>query len=219
MATPRRTSRTCRRPGCARSATATLLLFYVEASVRIDALHDEPHPAHWDMCAEHADGLRVPRGWRRTDRRGAAAGPDASADTTAGRESGTEQDPRSSPAATSPVTSPDTPTAVPPDSPPRVNRYAALTACLPQIAAALEAAGQPELGPLPPDIPGQLSLPVADDPASGGCVAADDQESAGDAPDLARPATSTAAHRRTAPAPDNVVPLVRRGVDALDPIG
>lgn len=209
MATSRRTARTCRRPGCARSATATLLLSYVEASVRIETLHDEPHPANWDMCRPHADGLGVPRGWTREDRRERAPRseppPAAEQPRTATRRPSPPS--RGSPAGRHPGS--ERATA------PRPNRYAALTACLPQIAASLAAALQPEDGPLPPDIPGQLRLPGTD--------AADEPEPAeGLVPDAAvrddaRSAAPSAHRHRTASTPDNVVPLLRRGV--LDPIG
>lgn len=212
MATSRRTARTCRRPGCARSATATLLLSYVEASVRIEALHAEPHPANWDMCGAHADGLGVPRGWTREDRRERAPRPEPPR---------AAEQPRTAPRPPSPP-SRGSPAARPPGSErataPRPNRYAALTACLPQIAASLAAALEPERGPLPPDIPGQLRLPVADPPTDGG-PGPDGPDAVADARGRARAPASAGHDRRRSSAPDNVVPLVRRGVDVLDPIG
>jgi hypothetical protein len=35
----------------------------------LDDLHDERDPHHYDLCARHANRLRVPSGWRLEDRR------------------------------------------------------------------------------------------------------------------------------------------------------
>ena len=61
--------RHCARPGCATTASATLTYDYAAGTVWIDVLSDEAHPMTHDMCARHADSLRVPRGWLLQDRR------------------------------------------------------------------------------------------------------------------------------------------------------
>jgi hypothetical protein len=65
-------SRICARPGCNVAAAATLSYAYGAAEVWIDELAGSDHPMTHDMCADHADSLRVPIGWTLRDRRGAA---------------------------------------------------------------------------------------------------------------------------------------------------
>ncbi|MBS1849129.1 MAG: DUF3499 family protein [Actinobacteria bacterium] len=65
--------RHCARPGCTRSATATLTYDYAAGCVWIDRLTDEAHPMTHDLCSRHADTLGVPRGWLLQDRRSPAA--------------------------------------------------------------------------------------------------------------------------------------------------
>jgi len=62
-------SRICARPGCHRHAVATLSYSYAEGVVWVDDLAAEAHPMVHDLCGEHADTLRVPRGWERRDAR------------------------------------------------------------------------------------------------------------------------------------------------------
>jgi len=62
-------SRTCAKPGCNTSASATLTYDYGASTAWVEPLHDEAHPMRYDLCADHADQLRVPRGWARQDRR------------------------------------------------------------------------------------------------------------------------------------------------------
>jgi len=62
-------SRTCAKPGCSTSASATLTYDYAGKSAWLDGLDVEAHPMRYDLCAEHADHLRVPRGWTVEDRR------------------------------------------------------------------------------------------------------------------------------------------------------
>ena len=45
---------------------------YGARTVWLDELDPERSPAGYDLCADHADGLGVPRGWERSDRRTAA---------------------------------------------------------------------------------------------------------------------------------------------------
>lgn len=67
--------RTCARPGCQRHAVATLSYSYADSVVWVDDLAAEAHPMIHDLCPEHADRLRVPRGWERRDARvGAVVG-------------------------------------------------------------------------------------------------------------------------------------------------
>ena len=66
-------SRICARPGCNAVATATLSYAYRESVVWIDALSETGHPMTHDLCPDHAESLRVPRGWQRQDRRDAVA--------------------------------------------------------------------------------------------------------------------------------------------------
>ncbi|MET0728415.1 MAG: DUF3499 family protein [Acidimicrobiales bacterium] len=62
-------SRTCARPGCSTTASATLTYDYAERTAWIEMLANDPHPMHYDLCTEHADHLGVPRGWAFDDRR------------------------------------------------------------------------------------------------------------------------------------------------------
>lgn len=62
-------SRTCAKPGCTATASATLVYDYAGRSAWIEALDLESHPMHYDLCAEHADHLKVPQGWTFEDRR------------------------------------------------------------------------------------------------------------------------------------------------------
>ncbi len=62
-------ARRCARPDCHGPASSTLSYDYVESTVWLDHLDDEPHPMSHDLCDSHADGLRVPRGWQLRDRR------------------------------------------------------------------------------------------------------------------------------------------------------
>ncbi|UDY35614.1 DUF3499 family protein [Dermatobacter hominis] len=66
-------SRSCARPGCGRPAVATLSYAYADGVVWLEDLAAEDHPMVHDLCAQHADGVRVPNGWElRDERRGAA---------------------------------------------------------------------------------------------------------------------------------------------------
>jgi hypothetical protein len=64
-------SRTCAKPSCSVSASATLTYDYGGQTVWIEPLNAEAHPMRYDLCAEHADALRVPNGWVLKDRRAA----------------------------------------------------------------------------------------------------------------------------------------------------
>lgn len=64
-------SRTCAKPGCRVSACATLTYDYAGQTAWVEALNHEAHPMRYDLCVDHADALRVPRGWALQDRRAA----------------------------------------------------------------------------------------------------------------------------------------------------
>ena len=62
-------SRTCAKPSCNVSANSTLTYDYSGQTVWLERLDPEAHPMRYDLCADHADGLRVPRGWALQDER------------------------------------------------------------------------------------------------------------------------------------------------------
>ncbi|HKY14387.1 MAG TPA: DUF3499 family protein [Microthrixaceae bacterium] len=62
-------TRICARPGCRQSAVSTLSYAYDDRLAWIDALAPQAHPMTHDLCPEHTDGLRVPRGWSVRDSR------------------------------------------------------------------------------------------------------------------------------------------------------
>jgi hypothetical protein len=62
-------SRTCAKPSCSVSATATLMYDYAGQTVWLEPLNPEAHPMRYDLCTEHADNLRVPKGWILQDQR------------------------------------------------------------------------------------------------------------------------------------------------------
>lgn len=66
--------RLCARPDCGAAAAATLTYRYADRTVWLDDLASTAAPAAHDLCAAHADGLRVPRGWTLEDRRNRRAG-------------------------------------------------------------------------------------------------------------------------------------------------
>lgn len=62
-------TRQCNRSGCCESATATLGYDYAQRTAWLVDIIDKPHPATYDLCARHADGLSVPMGWTLHDQR------------------------------------------------------------------------------------------------------------------------------------------------------
>jgi hypothetical protein len=56
-------TRLCDRPGCSEPASATLDYNYAQRSAWLTDLTPERHPARYDLCDRHADGLCVPLGW------------------------------------------------------------------------------------------------------------------------------------------------------------
>ncbi len=61
-------SRTCAKPGCNVSASATLTYDYAGRVATVDHLAP-PHPMQYDLCGRHAERLSVPNGWDLVDRR------------------------------------------------------------------------------------------------------------------------------------------------------
>lgn len=109
--------RVCQRAGCQQSASVTLSFRYDARQASLTDLTADKHPAHYDLCAAHADLLIVPRGWERLDRRTPRPEPQFEAFVRSIEE---------------PAPRPEQPAA----TPRRLNRYAALTADLPRLAAA-----------------------------------------------------------------------------------
>jgi hypothetical protein len=109
--------RVCQRAGCQQSASVTLSFRYDARQASLTDLTADKHPAHYDLCAAHANLLIVPRGWERLDRRTPRPEPQFEAFVRSIEE---------------PAPRPEQPAA----TPRRLNRYAALTAELPRLAAA-----------------------------------------------------------------------------------
>lgn len=61
--------RTCRKTGCRWPAAASLSYRYDTRQVWLVDLDGEPHPSLYDLCPPHADALTVPRGWECVDQR------------------------------------------------------------------------------------------------------------------------------------------------------
>lgn len=60
---------TCRRTGCNRTAAASLSFRYETRQVWVVAPPAGETGTRYDLCAEHANGTTVPRGWHRVDQR------------------------------------------------------------------------------------------------------------------------------------------------------
>jgi Protein of unknown function (DUF3499) len=248
--------RTCRRPGCPGWPTASLSFRYADAQVHLLDLVDEPHPTRWDLCTFHADALQVPRGWERIDERGS---PELSirfgADVDRAEDDGTHategsqgiaadpgagaprrtQPPSSTTAERGSSATDDTP---PPAPRPRGNRYEALSARLPQLAAGHHRprGREPATAPAPrsrPDPADDRPHRPPDNRSSGTDMQPGDR--GGDGPvvenvpgQLVMPVGDVASHEvggmfadsaftdDAVGHCDNVVPLVRRGL--LDPV-
>lgn len=61
--------RLCAKLRCRSRASATVALRYEDREVLIGGLAPEPNPNLVDLCAEHADRLTPPLGWRISDAR------------------------------------------------------------------------------------------------------------------------------------------------------
>lgn len=68
-------ARQCSRPGCAGGASATMTYDYAASTAWLDDLAFEHDPNQYDLCPTHAEGLSVPQGWDRIDRRATAVRP------------------------------------------------------------------------------------------------------------------------------------------------
>jgi len=55
--------RSCSKPSCNRHAVATLTYVYDDGTAVLGPLATLADPHCYDLCAEHADRLTVPRGW------------------------------------------------------------------------------------------------------------------------------------------------------------
>jgi hypothetical protein len=56
-------SRRCSRTACGRNAVATLTYVYADQTAVLGPLSTYAEPHAYDLCAQHADRLSVPRGW------------------------------------------------------------------------------------------------------------------------------------------------------------
>jgi len=63
------TARQCAHTTCIAEADACLRFDYSARAAWLDDLETAESPEAYDLCAVHADGLVVPVGWSRTDRR------------------------------------------------------------------------------------------------------------------------------------------------------
>jgi Protein of unknown function (DUF3499) len=59
----------CARPGCGGAVAAWLTYAYDVRTVWLDDKEGERAGNQLPMCLAHADGLKVPQGWTRRDRR------------------------------------------------------------------------------------------------------------------------------------------------------
>ncbi|MHA7264174.1 DUF3499 domain-containing protein [Arthrobacter sp. TMN-37] len=55
--------RTCSRSACQRPAVATLTYVYADSTAVLGPLATYAEPHCYDLCAQHAETLTVPRGW------------------------------------------------------------------------------------------------------------------------------------------------------------
>ncbi|MGH2718276.1 MAG: DUF3499 family protein [Actinomycetota bacterium] len=64
--------RPCSHSGCMRPAAATLAYDYKSRRVWLHDLPEPPDPASYDLCADHVERFRPPRGWQVEDHRASA---------------------------------------------------------------------------------------------------------------------------------------------------
>jgi hypothetical protein len=62
-------ARPCSHSGCPNAASAALAFDYASRRVWLHDLLDPPDPASYDLCSDHSDRFRPPRGWEVEDRR------------------------------------------------------------------------------------------------------------------------------------------------------
>lgn len=58
-----RATRPCTRVGCGNPAVATLTYVYSDSTAVLGPLATQAEPHTYDLCADHAERLTVPRGW------------------------------------------------------------------------------------------------------------------------------------------------------------
>ncbi|WP_098469346.1 DUF3499 domain-containing protein [Serinibacter salmoneus] len=58
-----RATRQCTRATCVNPAVATLTYVYADSTAVLGPLATHAEPHSYDLCAEHAERLTVPRGW------------------------------------------------------------------------------------------------------------------------------------------------------------
>ncbi|MEY5144809.1 MAG: hypothetical protein RL745_176 [Actinomycetota bacterium] len=58
-----KTNRRCSRPGCTRTAVATLTYVYAESTAVLGPLATYAEPHCYDLCSNHSERLTAPRGW------------------------------------------------------------------------------------------------------------------------------------------------------------
>ena len=56
--------RKCSKPGCSRSAVATLTYDYHDSTAVLGPLATNAQPHTYDLCEVHAESMTVPRGWQ-----------------------------------------------------------------------------------------------------------------------------------------------------------
>lgn len=136
--------RVCQRAGCAQLASVTLSFRYDARQASLTDLSAQKHPADYDLCGAHADLMSVPRGWERLDRRTPASDPQPEPEgfwVEGSRRGGDGETAVGSSGLRGRAFDGDTRRPAP------VNRYAALTAALPRLAAALAAPDEGRDGP------------------------------------------------------------------------
>ena len=62
--------RPCSHSGCPNAAAATLAFDYASRRVWLHDLPIPRDPASYDLCSDHSERFRPPRGWEVEDRRG-----------------------------------------------------------------------------------------------------------------------------------------------------
>ena len=62
--------RPCSHSGCPNAAAATLSFDYASRRVWLHDLPIPRDPASYDLCSDHSERFRPPRGWEVEDRRG-----------------------------------------------------------------------------------------------------------------------------------------------------
>ena len=64
--------RPCSHAGCFSPAAATLAFDYKSRRVWLHDLPNPPDPASYDLCTDHTERFRPPRGWEVEDHRASA---------------------------------------------------------------------------------------------------------------------------------------------------